>query len=428
METDPDRIVSEFLVSLPGGIAGRRVLVAVSGGADSVALLELLSLHSERLGFDIAAVTVQHGLRTDGSSEADARFVQELCEAHTPRIACFRVDFAPGDVSREALKRGGGIEDAARALRYRAFVDRADSWGAHWIMTGHNRNDRLETILMRFFQGASGSSLAGIQPLRDRFARPLLVITRDTLVSWLSARGIAWREDPTNGDVAFLRNGVRSRLVPLLGEIFPGWDASVLSGSARAALDDEYIAGFADFAWEPIAGGIRATRSTFDSLHPALAHRALKRALEILAPGRRIPHGYLDRILSDRGNGLSCGAGLRFERSADFVFWGPDIVHYDKSGYLVTIDAPGIHDTAFGRVTVTLNGEAAFLDGDFGPWKLPLSLRSRLPGDGGAAELKKTFNEWGVPETLRDRIPLVEQDGSVRAVFGRPFGYPDRFI
>lgn len=428
MKTNPESAVARFLEALPGGVSGKRLLVAVSGGADSVALLAAAQALSGPLGFSLYAATVQHSLRTDGTSEGDAEFVVRLCASWTPPVSCRRIDLAPGECLQLARKRGGGLEDAARSLRYWALERVREEVCADWILTGHTKNDLEETRLMRFLQGAAGSSLSGMESRRGFVVRPLMKVGRSEVEAYLRERGLPWREDPSNGEVHFLRNRIRHRLVPLLDEEFPGWSRAVESGVARASLDDLYIRQSFDLPWVREGPGVSASREAFDGLHPAQARRALHEALELLSPGRRVPHGYIDRIVADRDSRLVCGASLRFERRGNRVFWGPDIVHCYKSGYLVTVGSVGVYKLPFGSLEVTGSAEAAFLGDAFGPWTLPLTLRSRLPGDGDLRHVKKAFGAWAVPESVRDRIPLLEIDGDIRAVFGQPLGYPDLLL
>ncbi len=425
MNPNPESAVARFLEALPGGVAGKRLLAAVSGGADSVALLSIAHSLAPSLGFTLYAVTVQHSLRTDGSSEADAESVVRLCSSFTPAVYCRRIDLPPGECRLKALERGGGLEDAARMLRYRALEGVRAELGADWILTGHTKNDLDETRLMRFLQGASGSSLSGMESRRGFVARPLLTLERAVLEGYLRERGISWREDPTNGDENFLRNRIRHRLVPLLNDSFPGWSKAVESAAARSSLDDLFIRQSCNLDWVREAAGVSASRDAFEALHPAQARRALHAALDLLAPAGRIPHGYIDRIVAERDSDAVCGASLRFERRGNRVFWGPDIVHCHKSGYLVKVAAVGVYELPFGKLEVTGSPGAAYIGPAFGPWKLPFTIRSRLPGDGEHRGLKRAFGSWAVPERERDRIPLIEIDGDIRAVLGQPLGYPD---
>ncbi len=221
------------------GLAGRTLLAAVSGGADSVALLCLLHRLSPRYGYRLAAVTVDHRIRSAAESAGDACFVAELCASLSPPVPCTTVTVAEGGIAAEAVRRGRGMEEAARHVRYRHFAETADRIGASFILTGHNRNDQLETVLMRFFQGSGGSALGGIAVRRGRYVRPLLAVTRAEITAWLEGEGLAWREDLTNAGDGYLRNRIRNRLVPVLDGLLPGWQSGVTAAASRALLDEE---------------------------------------------------------------------------------------------------------------------------------------------------------------------------------------------
>ena len=210
--------------------AGDRVAVAVSGGADSVALLFLLVELRRELGIVVSAAHVNHKLR-GAESDDDQRFVAELAA----RLGLeFLVCSAPVD-----RKGGAGIESAARRLRYEFFRRLAEEGRATKIATAHTLDDQAETVLLRMFRGTGIRGLAGIHPRlrlplpsaqgpvasaarvgRGEVVRPLLGFRRAELREYLRARGQPWREDSSNQDVAFLRNRVRQRLLPAIVEEF----------------------------------------------------------------------------------------------------------------------------------------------------------------------------------------------------------------
>jgi tRNA(Ile)-lysidine synthase len=478
----PEDILCSVLDSL-GSLERRTILVAVSGGADSVALLVMLHRHASRYGYALRAVTVDHRIRSEAESGGDAAFVQRLCGALEPPVPCELVELAPGEVAALARKRGRGIEEAARHLRYRAIERIADGLAAGTavtadanvaagtagvvVMTAHNRNDRNETVLMRFLQGATGRSLGGIAGTRGRLVRPLLECSHADLCAYLESRGIGWREDATNANGAYLRNRIRLSLVPLLDREFPGWETGVRSGSEKALLDEDLArvmvsASGASWSREP-DGKIRCEALPYFSLHPAARLRFLRDGLELLArdlSGQdsavvhtgRVSGGYLlslaklavpeartDGRTDAPGSGSSrervySGSGLSFVIAGDSVFWGPDIVQNTKSGYLVGICLPGTYHLPYGKLTVAGDGNRVFLDDRLGPFSLPLIIRSRTGGDavrtadGRQKTLKKLMNDWSVPEPERDLVPLIEQDGEIRAVYGSPLGYPDWYV
>jgi len=424
------------------GLAGRTLLAAVSGGADSVALLCLLHRLSPRYGYRLAAVTVDHRIRSAAESAGDACFVAELCASLSPPVPCTTVTVAEGGIAAEAVRRGRGMEEAARHVRYRHFAETADRIGASFILTGHNRNDQLETVLMRFFQGSGGSALGGIAVRRGRYVRPLLAVTRAEITAWLEGEGLAWREDLTNAGDGYLRNRIRNRLVPVLDGLLPGWQSGVTAAASRALLDEELCTSLVSAEWTRSGDRLVCPAPDYGALHPALRLRFLRTGLVLLGISRRVPYGFLRRLADFPAEWhpdgtmpqTVCGAGLRCSKAGDSLFLSPDIVHNNKSGYLVYILSCGTYRFPFGTIAVSGEGDAVYLDESFGPFRLPLTVRSRVGGDsvrtadGNRKTLKKLMNDWSIPEDERDVLPLIEQDGILRAVYGSPLGHPDWYV
>jgi tRNA(Ile)-lysidine synthase len=194
---------------------GDRVAAAVSGGADSVALLCLLLELRAELGIVLSVAHVNHKLRGE-ESEGDARFVAKLAEEHRLELhACVAA----------VESSGSGIEAAARELRYRFFRQLAREGTVAKIATAHTLDDQAETVLLRIFRGTGIRGLSGIHPRmvieeRGEVVRPLLGFRHAALLEFLRERGQSWREDSSNLDVAFLRNRVRHRLLPIISSEF----------------------------------------------------------------------------------------------------------------------------------------------------------------------------------------------------------------
>jgi tRNA(Ile)-lysidine synthase len=224
--------------------AGERVCVAVSGGADSVALLLALveantesKLNKEPLGVVLRAAHVHHGLR-GAEADGDEAFVRELCERLEVPLTVFRVDTA----ARQAAE-GEGVEEAARELRYEALRGLMASGGVDVVATAHTLDDQAETVAMKMLRGAWTEGLGGISPEiqgsgTGRIVRPLLGVRRKEVEAFLQERGQEWREDATNQDVALTRNRVRHVLMPMLREFNPGVDA-LLARTAEVAREEE---------------------------------------------------------------------------------------------------------------------------------------------------------------------------------------------
>ncbi|HEV8354325.1 MAG TPA: tRNA lysidine(34) synthetase TilS [bacterium] len=198
---------------------GDTVVVAVSGGADSMALLHALAAMREELRITLHVAHFDHQLRP-GSAD-DVGFVGTAARV-------LRIPFTVGtaDVSAQAAEQHRSIEDAARRARYGFLTQVAADTGAGVVATAHTRNDQLETVLMRLFDAAPWESLAGIPPVRAlgsgaRVVRPLLDLSRCDVVTFLDTRGVIWREDPSNRDLTLRRNWMRHAVIPGLEESMP---------------------------------------------------------------------------------------------------------------------------------------------------------------------------------------------------------------
>jgi tRNA(Ile)-lysidine synthase len=225
---------------------GSRVCVAVSGGADSTALLLALHESSAALGLGLSAAHLHHGIR-GVDADADRDFVRSLCS---------RLDVplreAEADVPASAAQDGEGLEEAARNARLRFFARLMAERATDRIATAHSADDQAETVLMKLIRGAWTEGLGGIAPVLPvdadgrpcregdvgQIVRPLLDATREQVVLFLKSRGQDWREDATNADPAFTRNRLRAEVMPLLKTFNPGL-AATLGATAELAREEE---------------------------------------------------------------------------------------------------------------------------------------------------------------------------------------------
>jgi len=212
---------------------GDRVAVAVSGGADSVALLRLLQDLAAELGVVLRVAHFNHGLRGE-ESDADERFVADLA-----RDATLTFLAEQADVAATARREGWNLEDAARRLRYQFFKNIVASGRATRIAVGHTADDQAETILGRLIRGTGISGLVGIYPVRGEIVRPLVDVRRNELRKFLKQRGQSWREDSSNRDTRRLRARLRCQILPKLEREFSGAVVGRLCELARLAGDEE---------------------------------------------------------------------------------------------------------------------------------------------------------------------------------------------
>lgn len=206
--------------------AGDTVTVACSGGRDSVVLLDVLVATAGAHGGRLRVLTVDHGVRE--GSDADAAFVEALATSHGLPCRVVRVETAPDEASM-------------RAARHTAYAD-----APGWVATGHHQGDQAETVLLQLMRGAGAAGRAGMAWSGDGRVRPLLDTPPDALEAYARARGLLWREDPTNADARYLRNRVRHEVLPLLESLRPGATATLARGAHLAAADEACLAALAD--------------------------------------------------------------------------------------------------------------------------------------------------------------------------------------
>jgi len=214
-------------------VPGARVVVAVSGGSDSVALLRLLCSLRESQRLELVCAHFNHQLR-GAESDADESFVRDL--AGSLEVPC---ETGSGNVEAYAVEHHLGREEAARELRLHFLRMTAIRTGAACIATAHTRDDQAETVLFRLFKGTGLRGMAGIAPRTGMFIRPLLALSKEQLQSWLLAQGFAWREDSSNADARYERNFIRTRVIPLIESRFPSAKTAVSRTGefARATCD-----------------------------------------------------------------------------------------------------------------------------------------------------------------------------------------------
>jgi tRNA(Ile)-lysidine synthase len=406
---------------------GETVLIAVSGGADSVALLHLLHELAPAWRLTLHVLHVDHGLRPD--SAADGRFVRELGERLGVPVAVERVHVGPGSV-----------EAAARAARYAALEAAAARVGAARIALGHTLDDQAETVLMRVLDGAGVRGLAAIPPVRGRIIRPLLDIRRAALRDMLAGEGIAWVEDPSNRDPKFLRNRIRHELLPLLAAAYsPDVVESLarVAGVARETVNalDRTATLELDRLAIPDAHALVLSRAALGALPAPVAAEVLRQAAARLgsrAPLRAWAHRGLRRVLAEtpprrpfRLGGVSVevsGDRIRVgARSAPAltprVLEVPGRVALPESGCVLEARIVPAADYALPRVTDVVAFDAAGV-----PRRLV--VRARRRGDrlvafgGGERRLKSLLIDAAVPRWDRNRLPLVEADGQILWVVG----------
>jgi tRNA(Ile)-lysidine synthase len=244
-------------------IAEGSLLVALSGGPDSTALLAaMLALRDASAAGPVLACHVDHQLRAGSAAEGDA--CEELCRAMSVPLRRVAVDVGAGN-----------LQAAARRARYAALRRVADADGARVIATGHTRSDQAETVVLRLVRGAGARGLGAIPPRRGRLIRPLIDRSRAEVLSYLRDRGLRWCEDPTNATPRFDRNRVRKEVLPALESLRGGAEAA-LARAADLLREDERALEALARALLP-RGSTTLSDAVLSSAPPAVRRRLVRR-------------------------------------------------------------------------------------------------------------------------------------------------------
>jgi tRNA(Ile)-lysidine synthase len=385
---------------------GEPLLVLVSGGGDSVCLLDV----AVRLGARVSVLHVNHGLREGAGDDED--FVRRLCERLEVPVAVEALE--PPDA--------GNIQDWAREARYALAERHAEGDYA----AAHTASDQAETVLYRLAVSPGSRALHGMPARRGRLVRPLLGVTRDEVRDYLRARELEWREDPSNADRRFARARVRHDVLAGLRKLSPAAERTIAETARQLGEEAEVLEHAVDEALESAGGGPVVTLSALLEQPPAVRRLLLRRLAERAAGGgpRPLSRTEAEEILSlgesgtkslDLGGGLRAVAEygtVRFTRAQEIE--GPQPVRLAVPGRVRfgAWEVEASLGASTGEVIVAGVGTAlvvrSWREGD----------RMRPLGLGGSKSLQDLFTDRKVPRALRRTLPVVEAGGQIVWVAG----------
>jgi len=447
-----------------------RLAVALSGGADSVALLRILAERRAELGLVLHAAHLHHGLR---GAEADADL--EFCHALAAKLGLLlheaRVDTATeAAADPKSGKPAETIEEAARRLRYQWFWQLMGSGEIDVIATAHTLDDQAETVLAKFLRGAWTEGLSGIHPKLEKpegsIVRPLLAATHCEIEAYLRELGQDWREDTSNRNLTFTRNRIRHELLPLLESWNPQLRGHMAQMAALARGEEAWwqaelvrLAPQLLLPGRPVRGGGRAAGSGLDSglaievsrlgaLAPAMQRRLIRYAADRFGTALDFSATEAVRALAldgRAGQKLALPHGLRAERTARELRLsiGHSLAskgHGPEAAPVYVVAIPGEMDApAFGirlRIEVAASAPPSGISNGHGSKAKTGTLRNWKPGDrvrlrysGGPRKVKEVLERMRVTGTDRALWPVLEIDGTIawmRGVELEP--HPEFFI
>lgn len=399
------------------------MLCAVSGGADSMCLLNMLLSKREELGIELEAAHYEHGFRGEESLE-DARFVEDFCREKG--IYC---TVEHGKVAEYARENSQGTEEAARLLRYAFLEKTAGERGCDRIATAHNADDNAETLLFNLTRGAGLDGLCGIPPVRGSIVRPLLDMTRAEIEEYLAKNGIPHREDSSNAGDDYSRNLIRHRVTPVLRELNPRFSESAFRTAELMRRDADYLDATARAFISGNFDGESLPRTALAELHPAISGRVIR----ILCP-KSLSRSHVEAAL-ELCRGSSLGfldlPGIRLSREQGRIYFGvsehPVLSERELiPGETLSIPEAGLRiHSSFGRDGGEINDLFKTYLFKFDGICGKMFVTPRKNGDkispagrNCTKSLKSLFNESHLTQRQRDLTPIIRDDRGVLAVCG----------
>lgn len=405
---------------------GDTVAVALSGGEDSVCLLHLLKEKSEKFGFKVVAVNVEHGIRGD-NSVSDTLFCVRLCEELSIPLKRYSVDAVA-----YSSENGMTIEEGARKLRYDCFFDAVNSGFCNKIATAHHEEDDVETIFLNVLRGATISGLKGINEVSRKglIIRPMLGVKKADIEKYIRDNKKEFVTDETNFDVKYTRNFIRQKVLPIIRERFPSVENSIKRLSCSAKKDDDFLYSLAKEKVK-FSDGFAYIKTS--EKYPLFSRAAIL-ALKGMGVQKDFDNRHIDALFSLSknigGKRADLLGGLYAVKEGDFV------VIKRKTAKTIEKEKPfkiGITKCLRGEVSIekcalkeaisnAKNGESHYIDSD----KLPdgAVIRKRKTGDvfkkfgGGEVSLKKFLTDKKIPADKKDETYLIAKDSVVYVILG----------
>lgn len=410
--------------------------VAVSGGIDSVVLLDILASQRQEFPIALTVLHLNHGIRGKEAAR-DQRFVQELSERYSLPYLGQEVD-VPAYRKEHSLS----LQQAARELRYRFFAQAMDTHNLDKVAIGQTADDQAETVLMRLIRGGGARGLKGIPPVREGYIRPLLEVWREELLQYVRHQGLPFVQDSSNLKKDYLRNRIRQELLPALSEYNPSIKERLLHLAQVLAEDESYLEGLAQEIAKGICmadHGVSISIPSLLSLPAALQARVLQHAFASLSSEGILEYPHITSVMALIGEGGGCKqvtlpGGYWAKRSYDTLVLGkqeetpagmageieltiPGRTRLEKLG--MELEAALAEE----RLDPQADADTAFLD--YHRLTLPLHCRTFQPGDcfiplgmESPKKLKNLFIDLKIPRAERVKIPLVISGDAICWVAG----------
>ena len=418
---------------LSGLDAQEPILLGLSGGADSSALLIMLAEHAKQVGSRIYAAHLNHGIRGD-EADRDEQFCKELCSRVGVEFFSKKLD-----IPSIASASGESVETAARNARYDFFYKIMKEMGIKILATAHNADDNLETLLFNIARGTGLGGLCGIpesRPIGDCVViRPILTMEKEKIISFCENNGLSFVTDSTNADNEYTRNKIRNRIIPILKEINPSAVRNASRMTESLKDDSLCLQSMADWFVEELGGNYSIELEKLCGSPSSIVNRALIRLYDEITGGKALEATHINAIkeLARKGvphssislpngiearveNGRLC---LLTKGNTNFSFDAFNVLlsngknEIENAGVEIFLNDLNYSKNIY-KKSILLSIESDTIDG-------ALVARSRAPGDkillgGMHKSVKKLYNEKKIPLELRNRIPIICDKSGIIAI------------
>lgn len=424
--------VEEACLTITSDQAKKRLLLAVSGGVDSMVMCHALWSLQRSCPIEIGVFHLDHMLREE--AREDARLVKSWCHAHGLQVWSYR-----RPIEAMAKARGEGFEALGREVRYGLLTTLLKTQGFDYIVTAHHSGDQVESVLMHLLRGSGLQGLCGMSILDGPLFRPLLKCDKDQVYAYAKNNHIPYHEDHTNHDLAYQRNWIRNALIPFIEE---GYQASVKENILRLsdtlAMDHDYLEGLTRL-YGAQAVKREKTRwlidlEVFNAYHIAIRRRLMRTLiLEVNLTLKDLEKVHVDQMLSwlihGRVGSYQWLGDTRFEKrqTSCVVLKKPETQRPSEALDLsdgITLAESYALAFAINQAPQWEDSQVFYLEGTYA---LPLTLRSWLPGDwiklagmqGHRKKIKKLFHEWHLSSDEKDKMRLLTHGHEVLWIVGK---------
>ena len=391
----------------------KKYALAVSGGADSMAMLHAFAHHLPRPDFYV--VTINHNIRPEGAS--DCQFVENYCKQLG--IECYVFDV---DVPTHARENKLSVETSARILRYQIF----DNLNCDYVCTAHHARDHAETVLMHIIRGSGLVGAQGIKQYNGRYFRPLLNITKEHIEHYLQQNNVPFVVDQTNADDKYLRNYIRNKVLPILRDVCPSVEQNIARFAQNVASDQQFLDGLADVSSVKFAKDQAQIPLELLKQPQPIAYRTLKKVFEALSVHHDIESKHYQAIceLANKAGGKQINLPFDYVAINDYTCVTLCKAQQTQVQSWEIPFAVGVTKTPIGKVEITQKRTPNTLHFDLDAIPKTAVFRTRRTGDyfikfgGGKKSLKEYLIDKKIPQRERDNLILIADKSNVLAIVG----------